>query len=111
MKKITLLILFTLSSILFFAQEKEIVTEEVENSDVPFSVIEDAPIYPGCKGDRASLMKCFRYSIQKHVARSFNIGLANELGLAAGKKKVYVVFKIDKNGNVVDVRAEAHTKD
>ena len=84
---------------------KEIVEEEEVMEDVPFSIIEDAPIYPGCKGNKAELRKCLQKSIQKHIARKFNTGLASELGLDPGKKKVYVVFKIDKKGNIVDVRA------
>jgi protein TonB len=86
---------------------KEIVEveEEEEMGDIPFSIIEDAPIYPGCKGNKAELKKCLQKSIQKHIARKFNTGLAGELGLDPGKKRVYVVFKIDKKGNIVDVVA------
>ena len=73
--------------------------------DIPFSIIEDAPIYPGCKGNKAELKKCLQKSIQKHIGRKFNTGLAGELGLDPGKKRVIVIFKIDKKGNIVDVRA------
>lgn len=86
---------------------KEIVEveEEEEMGDIPFSIIEDAPIYPGCKGNKAELRKCLQKSIQKHIARKFNTGLAGELGLDPGKKRVIVLFKIDKKGNIVDVVA------
>lgn len=86
---------------------KEIVEveEEEEMGDIPFSIIEDAPIYPGCKGNKAELKKCLQKSIQKHIGRKFNTGLAGELGLDPGKKRVIVIFKIDKKGNIVDVRA------
>ncbi|HBK72052.1 MAG TPA: energy transducer TonB [Flavobacteriaceae bacterium] len=86
---------------------KEIVEveEEEEMGDIPFSIIEDAPIYPGCKGNKAELRKCLQKSIQKHIARKFNTGLAGELGLDPGKKRVIVIFKIDKKGNIVDVVA------
>lgn len=86
---------------------KEIVEveEEEEMGDIPFSIIEDAPIYPGCKGNKAELKKCLQKSIQKHIGRKFNTGLAGELGLDPGKKRVIVLFKIDKKGNIVDVRA------
>lgn len=86
---------------------KEIVEvdEEEDMGDIPFSIIEDAPIYPGCKGNKAELKKCLQKSIQKHIGRKFNTGLAGELGLDPGKKRVIVIFKIDKKGNIVDVRA------
>ncbi|WP_117881796.1 energy transducer TonB [Aureibaculum luteum] len=83
----------------------EVVEAEEVAEDVPFAIIEDAPIFPGCKGSKAELKKCLQKSIEKHVGRKFNTSLAGDLGLDPGKKKVYVVFKIDKNGNIVDVRA------
>jgi len=118
MKKITLLILLTFSSLIFFAQEEEtvekevveIVEEEQAAEDVAFAIIEDAPIYPGCKGSKSALKKCLQQSIQKHIGRTFNTGLANELGLEAGKKRVIVIFKIDKNGDIVNVRARGPHK-
>ena len=53
---------------------------------------------------------CMQNQIKKHVAANFNVGLANELGLSSGKKNVYVIFKIDKNGDVVDLRARGPHK-
>ncbi len=91
--------------------EEEVVEESEDMlEDIPFSVIEVAPVYPGCKGSNAELKNCSLKSIQKHIAENFNTGLANKLGLVPGKIKVYVVFKIDKKGNVVDVRARGPHK-
>ncbi len=84
---------------------EEVVEAEEVLDDVPFAIIEDAPIYPGCKGNKAALKKCLQEKIMKHVSRKFNTGLAGDLGLDPGKKRVIVVFKIDKSGNIVDVRA------
>ncbi len=108
MKKITLLLLFTLSSLVFFAQEEETIEidEDVKVSeDVPFSIIENVPIYPGCIGSKVEKRKCFQKSIQLHIMKKFNTELANALGLDSGKKRVIVMFKIDKNGDIVTVRA------
>ncbi len=84
---------------------KEVIEDEEVLEDVPFSIIEDAPIYPGCEGNKAELKKCLQKSIQKHIGRKFNTGLASELGLEPGRKRVIVIFKIDKTGKIVDVRA------
>lgn len=84
---------------------EEVVEEEEVVADVPFAIIEDAPVYPGCKGTKAEKKKCLQESIQKHVSRKFDTGLASELGLDPGRKRVIVVFKIDKNGEITDVRA------
>jgi protein TonB len=86
-------------------EEIEEVEEEEEMDDVPFAIIEEVPIYPGCKGSNAEKKKCFSANIQKHVNKKYNTGLAGDLGLAPGKKRVFVMFKIDKKGKIVDVRA------
>ena len=44
--------------------------------------------------------------IQKFVQKKFNTELAGDLGLE-GRQRISVQFKIDKNGNVVNVRARA----
>tara|TARA_R110002072_G_scaffold142804_4_gene288370 strand:+ start:22851 stop:23570 length:720 start_codon:yes stop_codon:yes gene_type:complete len=96
-------------------QEEEIVEiEEIEEAveeeiaDVPFAVIENVPIYPGCEsaGNNDAKKKCMSEKIQKFVQKKFDTDLANDLGLE-GRQRISVQFKIDKNGNVVDVRARA----
>ncbi len=84
---------------------EEVVDEEDIIEEVPFAVIEEAPIYPGCKGSKAQRKKCLQVKIKEHVFKKYNIGLAEELGLEPGKKKVYVLFKIDHRGDIVNVQA------
>jgi len=84
---------------------EEVVDEEDIIEEVPFAVIEEAPIYPGCKGSKAQRKKCLQEKIKEHVFKKYNIGLAEELGLEPGKKKVYVLFKIDHRGDIVNVQA------
>ena len=83
--------------------------EEVEEviEDVSFMIIEDVPVFPGCKGNKAELKKCFSKKVQKHFSRKFDADLPNELGLSAGRKRVFIGFKIDKTGNIVNVNARA----
>ncbi len=89
---------------------EEVVEEEVVEEDVPFAIIEEVPTYPGCKGTNAQKKKCLQDKIQKLVKKYFDTSLANDLGLSPGKKRVYVQFKIDKTGNIVDVRARGPHK-
>lgn len=88
----------------------EVVEEEDVIEDVPFAVIEEAPIYPGCKGTKAQRKQCLQDKIKLHVGKTFNVDLVQDLGLVAGKKKVYVLFKINHKGNVTDVRARGPHK-
>jgi len=85
---------------------EEVVEEEI--ADVPFAVIENVPVYPGCekKKSNADKKKCMSEKIQKFVQKKFNTDLAGDLGLE-GRQRISVQFKIDKNGNVVGVRARA----
>jgi protein TonB len=83
--------------------------EEVEEivEDIPFLIIENVPVYPGCKGNNKELQACFTKKITKFFSSKFNVGLASELGLNEGKKRLYVMFRIDKTGKVTNVKARA----
>ena len=87
---------------------EDIVLEEVEEDvEVPFNVIENVPEYPGCeRGSNREKRKCMSDKIAKFVQRKFNTDLAGDLGLS-GRLRINVIFKIDKNGNVVGVRSRA----
>lgn len=88
-----------------------VVEEEEVVEDVAFVVIENVPIFPGCKGNNSELRACFSDQIAKFVAGKFNIELASDLGLAPGSiQKIFVVFRIDKNGNITDINARAPHK-
>ena len=85
--------------------------EEVIIEDVPFVIIEEVPIFPGCSGTRQELRKCFSNEISKFVLKEFNADLATDLGMTSGSiQKIFVTFKIDKNGNVVNIMARAPHK-
>ncbi len=89
-------------------EEVEIVEEVIE--DVNFRVIEDAPIYPGCKGTKAQIKKCFSSSVNKFVSKKFNADLAQELGLQPGKKRISVQFTVSKSGKIEGIRVRAPHK-
>lgn len=82
--------------------------EEEEIVEVPFSVIENVPIYPGCENreNNDSRKQCMAQKVEEFVLSRFNSNLADELGLT-GRQRIYVKFKIDKFGDVVNVIARA----
>ena len=87
-------------------QEIEVATIE-EDVEVPFSVIENVPVFPGCeKGDNAKKKACMSAKISKFVNRKFNTELASDLGLT-GRQRISVIFKISKTGDITGVRARA----
>lgn len=95
-------------------QEEEIVeveeveVEEVEEDlEVPFAVIENVPVFPGCEsGNNDAKKACMNEKLQKFIQKKFNTDLAGDLGLS-GIQKISVFFKIDKTGEIVDVKARA----
>ena len=97
-----------LATILDFSKMKrdeiEIVTETEE---VSFMAIDKAPTFPGCEpGDK----DCFSKMVQKHFSSNFDANMPKTLGLKPGRKRVFIAFKIDKEGNIVDVKARAPHK-
>lgn len=90
----------------------EVEEEEEIDEDIPFAIIEDVPIYPGCEKERTKEGKkaCLNKAMQKHVARKFNGELASDLGLPPGKQKIYIQFKITKTGTIEILGARAPHK-
>ncbi|WP_299226804.1 energy transducer TonB [uncultured Psychroserpens sp.] len=77
-------------------------------TQVPDGVLENVPVYPGCEdfiGNRAKKF-CMSDKIARFVNVTFNIDLAYDLNLS-GRQRIYVMFKIDKSGNVIEARARA----
>ena len=80
--------------------------------DVPYDIIQNAPIFKGCEGlSKTENKVCFDKKIKRFVQRNFNASLANELGLNAGKYKIQTQFLIDNKGNVVDIKIRAPHKE
>lgn len=85
--------------------------EEVMVEDVAFVVIEDVPIYPGCTGNKQELRNCFSEKISKFVMKNFDPAIATDLGLEPGSiQRIFVMFKIDRNGKVTNIQARAPHK-
>jgi len=78
--------------------------EITDDLEIPFGVIEKVPVYEGCEGmSQEEAKKCFSQKISQHVGQNFNTKLGSNLGLT-GTQKIYVKFKIDNTGNVVNIK-------
>jgi hypothetical protein len=84
------------------------VKDKMTTEVVPFSQIDQVPIYPSCEGMNNEEAKiCMQKNISKHIGENFNVDLAQNLDLSAGKKRISVQFKIDKNGDIIDIKSRA----
>ncbi|MGA1775627.1 MAG: energy transducer TonB [Flavobacteriaceae bacterium] len=78
------------------------IEEDDLDVDVPFAVIEDVPIFPGCESVSKDKMRdCFQEKIDKHIKRNFRYPeVAMELGIQG---RVFVTFIIDKDGIITNI--------
>ena len=85
------------------------IEEEYDDVDVPFAVIEDPPIFPGCEGiKKSALRKCFQDQINKHIRKNFRYpDIAQEMGIQG---RVYVSFIINKDGSIGNIRVRGPAK-
>jgi len=92
-------------------ESKETELIPLNEVEVPFAVIEQPPIFPGCENlTKAEQKKCISDRISKHVQRNFNTDLASDLGLK-GRQRINVIFKIDTEGNIKGIRSRASHPD
>jgi protein TonB len=85
------------------------VEEEEEDIDVPFAVIEDVPIFPGCERVKKSERRnCFQEKMNKHIRKNFRYPeIAQEMGIQG---RVYVNFIISKDGSITNIRMRGPDK-
>jgi len=89
----------------------DVAVEDVEEEiTVPFAVIENVPIYPGCESaaNNDERKACFQKKVQEHVRKEFRYPeMALELNVQG---KVYVQFAIDSKGKIKDIRTRGPDK-
>ena len=85
------------------------VEEEYDDIDVPFAVIEDVPIFPGCeKVSKSERRNCFQEKMNKHIRKNFRYPeIAQEMGIQG---RVYVNFIIAKDGQITNIRMRGPDK-
>ncbi|WP_375238425.1 energy transducer TonB [Aurantibacter sp.] len=91
------------------AEVEDVEVEEVEEDiSVPFAIIENVPVFPGCEREKNNdaRRKCMSDKIQKFVSKKFNTDIAADNSLE-GVMKISIGFVVDKTGNVINVRARA----
>lgn len=89
---------------------RKVLYYDINDSDeVPFAMIEKAPVFPGCENTEDP-KTCIQEKISDFVQQNYNTSQANDLGLEPGKKRVYVQFTIDKEGNATDIKARGPYK-
>lgn len=89
-------------------EEVEVVEEDLD-LDVPFAIIEDVPLFPGCERVAKSKRRdCFQEKIQQHIRKNFRYPeIAQEMGIQG---RVFVQFTISKDGSITGIRTRGPDK-
>lgn len=74
---------------------------ETEFQDIPFAVVEEAPLFPGCEDLKSNWERkeCFSKNVQDFLSGNFNVAVSQGLGLT-GLNRIFARFRIDPNGEV-----------
>lgn len=88
--------------------DDSITIEELEeNIEVPFSVVDQIPTFPGCENDDDKIRRqCTIDAISKFVIKNFNTDIIYDLGLKE-QQRINSIFKIDQKGNIISIRSRA----
>src|SRR5690606_13330289 len=78
---------------------------------IPFIAVEKVPIFPGCEGlsTNEERKDCMSEKIDRLVRKNFNGNKAVGYGIT-GLQKIYVQFKINKQGLISDVQVRTPHK-
>lgn len=89
-------------------QDENSKNEKSGAGDIPFAVIEEVPVFPGCQslGSNEQRKICTSEKITEFVSENYDASLGKKHGLE-GIKRVYVQFRISKGGTVEVLGARA----
>ena len=106
--------LFTLFHFFCFSQEKSTITEikvipqssDIEISEVPFAIVEDVPIFPGCEElEMKERLACFQKKMNEHIVKNFNYPQQAQKQKIEGR--VSVLFIINSKGYIEGITTKA----
>ena len=89
-------------------EEVEVMEEEID-LDIPFAIIEDVPLFPGCERvAKSKRRQCFQEQMNKHISKNFRYPeIAQEMGIQG---RVFVQFMIGKDGSISGIRTRGPDK-
>ncbi|MDC8002856.1 M56 family metallopeptidase [Aureisphaera galaxeae] len=80
---------------------------DVESDAIPFAVLTEPPIYPGCEGlTGKEAQQCFNQKVAQFVMENFDRDIPKDSDIE-GAQRIVVQFKINKEGVITDVRSRA----
>ncbi|MDA9089796.1 M56 family metallopeptidase [Maribacter arcticus] len=81
--------------------------DELDSVEVPFAVVDEAPIFPGCE-DAADKRACFNDKIQLHISKNFSYPKAAQDANIEGR--VSTMFMITSEGVIDNIKMRGPDK-
>ncbi len=113
MKKLTIMVglLYLTGLTGLTAQEAEVIEAEIiedeEVVNVPFAIINEVPIFPGCENNETvDRRSCFSQQLQKHISTHFRY--PEEAKKQDIQGRVSVMFTIDAKGNIISIKTRGN---
>lgn len=93
---------------IFPKHDEKLEIQQISASDkVPFAVVDEVPVFPGCENEEDK-KACFQKAIKKHIRKHFNYPA--EAQTKGFQGKVFVMFVIDSEGNIRDIKKRGPNK-
>jgi len=82
------------------------ISDDIDPININF--VTQIPIFPGCEKLtlRKEKLACLSKKIAKHIQRKFDGDIAADHGIT-GVQKIFVMFTINTQGNIVDIKARS----
>ena len=80
--------------------------DEYENATVPFSIVEQIPLFISCKNvEKTNQRECFQEEMKKHMEKHLKYPKkAKENNI---QSKIFTTFDIDENGKVTNIQVRS----
>lgn len=90
-----------------FTQDSIPIPNSESKNDLANLTLDEAPIFPGCKHKKTEekRKKCMSDKVSKFISKKYNVDIFEDLNFPDGKYMVTVIFKINKQGKVIETSA------
>ena len=105
-KKNLFILTFIFQANITYSQDIVVISNETNKEDpIPFAVIEEAPIFPGCENvERSKRMNCFQEKLDEHILENLKYPPKAKKQKIEGK--VIVKFTINYEGKVTNIMTQ-----
>ena len=105
-KKILFILALILQANITYSQDTVVIDDEIKKEEsVPFAVIEEVPVFPGCgELEMKERLECFNTKVHEHINSTFKYPSKARKKNIEGR--VLVLFIINKDGEITKIETK-----